>query len=160
MTPDCTELREHVVELVEGDLDRATDVRLRAHAARCGACARLIAVEEDVVAALRSWPPPPAMEIPVPELPRAPALSLASVRLAALGAVAAAALLLGTFVWLAGPGRPYADLSGRESAGTARTVHIREVIPSAEETPLPDDDLLALTAGVEAVVMRRPAQGR
>jgi anti-sigma factor RsiW len=158
---DCRLLNEHLVELVEGGLDAAQARSLRAHAATCPACARQLELEERLVQALRDVPAAPAIEVPVPDPEPAPIRRLHPVRLAMGGAAAAAAAILVVAALLGGFERvPPVAPSGDDVADTQRPVEILTVVESSDDAPLPDDGLLALTAGVEAVVMRRPAQAR
>ncbi len=175
----CQELRDQIVQLVEGDLGRAVADRLRAHAAACDACAQELGREERLVRLLRTpvAVPDACIALPAAELrPRYPLRSLRRLRraittrrLAAVMALAAAAAaVIVVAVGLRG-GRPGGGSPPAESpdgtpvarhADAHRLVRIRTIVDSTADAPLPGDDLLALTAGVEAVVMRRPAQGR
>ena len=163
MNTDCLELRDRIVELVEGDLDRALVDRLHVHAARCRDCGRELALETRVVAALRTWPGAPEIEIGVPHPGGRPPSRLAPWRLAGVAAATAAALLLALTAWLGLPASVEPGAGSGDAVvapGSLHPVRIVSVVESDADAPLPDDGLLALTAGVEAVVMRRPAQGR
>jgi anti-sigma factor RsiW len=160
VTTDCLELRDRIAELVEGDLDGAEAERLSAHAASCESCRHEIRLQEEVVAALRAWPPAPDVDVPLPDLGDARLHTAFPWRVAGLAATAAAALLVAAAAWLGGFERASPEIRPGTTAGPSDLVEIRMVIDSGADAPLPDDGLLALTAGVEAVVMRRPAQRR
>ena len=181
MTSECQDLHDQIVGLVEGDLERAATEYLRAHAAACPECAREIELEQTLVDALRALPPAPAFSVPCPDPEQKPVIALSTARARAPGAsggpvpgarsrlialattIAVAAILLvvvGARITSDLRVHPADDGDLRDLADSSRAVVIRTVIDSDADVALPDDDLLALTAGVEAVVMRRPARRR
>jgi hypothetical protein len=95
---------------------------------------------------LSAMPPAPAAAVSPPALPREPGGRVLPLRLPAWTA-AAAAVLVAVFVW-------HAAESGVER------VRVVGVVDASGPPPLVDERLLALTAGVEAVAMRRPTEIR
>ena len=186
----CESLGQDLVGLVEGDLPSSRADALHAHAASCMRCGRLVARQAALLTALREFSPVPEFDVLEPELPMglpidvrmdvrmdAPASINASrrstVRLAvAVALMSAAALLVAVRLGggLTSPNSPPTQPGSTSrstavgEAGTGKTgsvpVEIRTVLAFEGTEPRADDELLALTAGVEAIVMRWPAEDR
>ena len=183
---NCQNLSEILVDLAVGDLPAAEAVEVHAHAAACEPCRTLLAREMALVEALRNQPPVPAFQVQEPALPRAAIVALhaeyharrpdsrrpdsrrpdsrrhwgANARLAAAVALVSAAGLL----WAVRLGGGFDGVGNTASvndvAPAAVPVAIHTILASDGTIPPADDHFLALTAGIEAVVMRRPAQDR
>jgi len=176
---NCEHFSETIVGLVAGDLPAAESADLRAHAAACEPCGITLAREIHLVAALSDLPPVPTFDVSEPALPMAPVLELhpgevnrgrgaghwwANARLATAVALISAAGLLWA-VQLSGGIDPLGSPLGNTASGIATSptsvrLDIRTILEPEASVPQIDDHFLALTAGIEAVVMRRPAQNR
>ncbi len=143
--PACAELSDR--------LDAAATVRsvdelaggLERHLAGCQACAGLVERQRGLVRLLSSAPEAPQATFDPPSLPRR-----AGGRLLPLPAWLAAAAAAAVFV-VAGLRLPM---------GPAERVRVDRVVDVAGAPPPVDERLLALTAGSEAVAMRRPTELR
>ncbi len=165
MNVSCSPFEKQVVELVEGLLPAASAASLRSHAAHCTDCSRLLRRETGLVHLLRSQPASPVIDVVPPALPAGRLVRISALRLGAGVAAAAAAMLLAvayaagwTDVTAPSPDAPVAA-SERVAPATQR-VRVSTIIDGIGRVPLPDEGLLALTAGVEAVAMRRPTEAR
>lgn len=138
--PGCDELRERLDEAASAD----PAAGLREHAARCPACAELVARQRRLVALLSSMPEAPRAEFGPPVLPARPGGRVLPFP-AWIAAVAAAVLVA---------------IGWRLSSPPAERVRVERVVDVAGAPPPVDERLLALTAGVEAVAMRRPTEVR
>jgi len=181
--PLCTALGEFAAQVVEGGLPTPEADALRAHAAACGACATVLAHQTRLSRLLRSAPAAPPIDLVPPVLPRGVLLwpgrrrrlAATAAALAAAAVVAAVTLLPRTDTGHTDSGHTdsghtdsghtdsgHTDSGHTDSAPTGshaafvpvRVLHVEDM---AERAPLPDDDLMALTSGLEAVALRRPA---
>ncbi len=158
----CDQPTDDIRLYVAGELPDASRRLLSAHVATCAACARDVARERRLIGLLAGLPAVPEFDVAVPALPARRLITTR--RLAVAVALAAAASLLVALRLLA----PAASTPvGDDPLGVAEVpirrgspVHIRHVVDAAERAPPTADGLLAITAGVEAVVMRRPTLPR
>jgi anti-sigma factor RsiW len=151
----CRLVRGHVDEYVEGTLSVDLDDTLRAHCATCAACAGVVARQRRLRQALQGLARAPVADFPPPRLPESGRSRLrpaVAPRPLAWTAAAAAALVMA--VWA------YEMRAGGGSAGETARVHVESVVRDAGGLPPLDERLLALTAGAEAVAMRRPTEIR
>lgn len=139
--PDCRSLSERLDEAAAG-----SSPDLVAHLAACPACAELVRREQALVRLLSAQPGAPPATFAAPALPSVAAMRTGRLLRASWIAAAAAALLVAAVLHVAGP-RP-------------SLVQVDAVVDVADAPPPADDPLLALTAGVEAVAMRRPTELR
>ena len=143
----CRELRDRIDDVALARHDgRADDSRIAAHLVSCADCALLVARQRRLVEMLTSLPAAPRADFGPPRLPAAPRGALLRMRPAAWVASAAAAVLVAV-AW-------------HWSAREAERVQVESVVDVAEAPPPLDERLLALTAGPEAVAMRRPTEIR
>jgi anti-sigma factor RsiW len=172
----CHTFSQKLFDFVQGDLPEGEAGVMRTHAAACAPCATLLATERALVETLTNLPAAPTCDVPEPVLPRAfveqvaPVLQMrdsgrtrrwwAHARLGAAVALVSAAGLLWA-IQLSGAFEPLGTTASEDDA-VQRSVPVEITTVLASESTLPqvDDHFLALTAGVEAVVMRRPAQDR
>ena len=140
---NCRRLRDHLDEADAGSIPAP----LRAHAASCGVCRDLVRQQTRLLQMLGALPAAPRAEFPPPTLPGVPGGRLLPMRLPAWTAAAAAAALVGAIAW-------------RVSATDIERVRVVGVVDVAGAPPQVDERLLALTAGIEAVAMRRPTEIR
>ncbi len=145
---DCIRLQERVEELVSGALPPAETASLEEHVAGCADCRRTLARQRRLHAWLTDLPAAPPCAVEAPQLPAATARVLFPVRLR--WAAAAAAAFVAATIALHHGARPPA----------ASTVRVARVVDVAEAPPIADEPLLALSAGTEAVAMRRPTEVR
>jgi hypothetical protein len=138
---DCRSVYDRLDEAAAG-----ASPELDAHLAACAGCADLVRRQRRLAGLLDALPAAPHAEFAAPVLPGYPAGR--PVRLVRASWIAAAAAALLVAVLLRAHGLPQAH------------VRIDSVVDVAD-APLPaDDPLLALTAGMEAVAMRRPTELR
>ena len=138
---DCKSLRERLDEAVAG-----ARPELLEHVRDCAACAELVRRERSLVRVLSALPRAPLAEFPAPDVAAAPVLRMGRLARASWIAAAAAALL-GAVVL-------------HESGSRQAYVRVDAVVDVADAPLPPDDSLLALMAGVEAVAMQRPTEPR
>lgn len=131
----CRRVREGAGELAAGP-----PPEVASHAAACPTCARVLRRQARLAELLRSVGEAPDADVPRPALRAARLAPLLGFR-----AAAAAAVLLGAALWWGARGE---------------RVRIDEVVDVADAPPPIDERLLALTAGYEAVAMRRPTESR
>jgi len=117
------------------------------HARGCAACADELARQQRLESLLESLPSAPRVDVPRPSLPRSPAPVLRPVA-GWLAAAAAAALVV------------VATHAGGLGRDAVTTVRVQRVVDLPDAPSPADERLLALTAGVEAVAMRRPTECR
>jgi hypothetical protein len=141
--PLCRKLRDRLDEADPGSIPDA----LAAHAASCRPCGELLRRQAKLVRMLASLPAAPSADVARPALPDVPGGRLLPLRLPAWAAAAAAAALVAAIAW-------------RTSAPAVERVRVIGVVDVADAPPQTDERLLALTAGVEAVAMRRPTEIR
>ena len=139
--PDCRRVLDRLDEAAAGaypDLD--------AHVAACTPCADLVRRQRRLAGLLDALPQAPSAEFAAPAMPGYPAGRPVRIVRASWIAAAAAALLVAVLL----------------RAHSFPQAHVRiDSVVDVADAPLPaDDPLLALTAGMEAVAMRRPTELR
>ena len=139
----CRQLRDHLDQAEPGSIPGT----MTAHAASCPPCGRLLRRQARLVRMLESLPAAPSADVARPALPDVPGGRLLPLRLPAWAAAAAAAALVAAVVW-------------HSSTPAVERVRVVGVVDVAGAPPQTDERLLALTAGVEAVAMRRPTEIR
>jgi hypothetical protein len=137
----CLLLDERLDEVVAGTADAA----LQGHAEACPACAPVVGRQRRLVRLLEALPTAPVADFAAPRLPAGRVLRLTRLRVAA-AAVAAAVVVMATARFAL--------------HGTRATIRVERVVDLADAPPMADERLLALTAGFEAVAMRRPTEMR
>jgi len=154
LTP-CHLVEQRSAELADPRLDGALDAELtalRAHARECGACEAALAFHRELAEALSQPLSVPDAEVPVPSLAEVPVLPIARWTSVLRPAAAAAAIFALAAVLVQG-----AFLSGSTNSYPVRV----QVVEADSSAPaVPDQGLLALTAGWEAVASLRPALPR
>ncbi len=154
---DCRTTRRHARELVADELAPGPAAALRGHAAGCAACARHLRQERLLHELLGALPAAPRRRIDAPELPaHAPARGRVLLARPGLWAAASAAAAVLAIAWFARSEAGDVETTAPSTANAPELTFVDDL----RDPPPADDDLLALTAGVEAVVMRRPALGR
>jgi hypothetical protein len=167
MQSDCNALLNRLAEVVDrhvGDCDTVDPeiVALRAHALRCAPCERLVARHEHIAALLSAPLPVPSFDVPVPR--GASTMSVAVDPSATPGrravllrrAVAAAALIC--VAVLAAEFLPRGSPSPRSTQpAQGEPVRITSIVSVRPSPGVPDEALLRLAAGAEAVASLRPA---
>ncbi len=140
--PLCARVWEFAPQVVEGGLPADEAGALRTHASACGSCASVLARQTRLSSILRSLPAAPSVELVAPSLPRGRVL-----RVAGAAAAAAAAVVISVTLLMV------EDRDLEAAFVPVRVLHVQDL---AERAPLPDDDILSLTSGLEAVALRRP----
>ena len=153
-TSTCQRLRARIAEVLDRSLEEPELASLRTHGERCEPCAGVLRSHGALVDALSSLPKEPGLDIPVPALPAGRVIPL---RTKVAAAAVAAALLSAVAVGMVQSSLSTADLLC-EMAGTP--IRVDRVVDAAESPDAPDEELLALTVGWEAVASRRPAVTR
>jgi hypothetical protein len=138
--PDCRDLRERLDEAAVG-----VRPEWETHLRTCADCAELVRRQRSLVRLLSRQPRAPLAAFPAPALPAGPAMRPRLVR-ASWIAAAAAALLVAVIL--------------RAAPSQHARVQVDTVVDVADAPPPADDSLLALTAGMEAVAMRRPTEAK
>lgn len=169
--PDpCLAFDEVLPALAAGE---TCDPAVAGHADACEACASALRRERRLVAMLRALPAAPAGDIPVPALPALPGDEADAAvrrfrvfRLPAVAAALAAAVLAAVAVGIATRGGLGGD-AGDGASGDAGTlasapalVGDLRIVDTLEFSAGPDDRLLAITGGPEAVAARHSASAR
>jgi hypothetical protein len=126
---------------------------LERHAVDCVDCVRVLARQRRLEALLETGMRAPQAGLPVPSLQAEPAPGI--LRTLPRWVIPAAAALLAAVTTAAALHR---DPAARTEPAPA--VYVGEVVDLPDAPPPADERLLALTDGVEAVAMRRPAEGR
>ena len=161
MTPSCDELRQDLAELTAGEFDESRRAELSAHVDACAACARLVALQTVLESELRALPAAPITSLAQPALPAQPARRARLLRFAAaVAAVAAVALVAVGFGSSPAHDAPREAAVVQQASAAKRAPVISKIVDMSGSGEASDDGLLALTAGLEAVAMRRPAKGR
>jgi hypothetical protein len=139
--PDCRQVNER---LDEAALGASPD--LAGHLAGCTPCADLVRRQRKLAQLLEALPRAPQTDVPAPTVPGFRAGAPLRLVRASWIAAAAAALLVAVLL----------------QSASVHPDHVRvDSVVDVADAPLPaDDSLLALTAGVEAVAMRRPTELR
>jgi hypothetical protein len=139
--PDCRSVHER---LDEAALGASPD--LARHLAACTPCAELVRRQRKLALLLDALPRAPRADFPAPAVPGFRAGAPLRLVRASWIAAAAAALLVAVLV----------------QSASVHPDHVRiDSVVDVADAPAPaDDPLLALTAGVEAVAMRRPTELR
>ena len=138
---DCRSVHER---LDEAALGASPDVA--GHLAECTPCAELVRRQRKLARLLEALPPSPRADFPAPAVPGFRAGAPRRRGRASWIAAPAAALLVAVLV--------------RSASVRPDLVRIDSVVDIADAPAPADDPLLALTAGVEAVAMRRPTELR
>jgi len=174
----CHRTDERIAEVLDDSLVDAELTMLREHLGACDPCNRLVAghrrLERHLVDALTATP---RFEVPVPALPgRTPVFSLRAFVLrnrAAAMLLAAVLLVAGGGLAATGPARrltppgpagtPVVDTCAATAPGVViggEPVVIHRVVDGRIRPGAPDEFLVALTTGWEAVAARRPTELR
>ncbi len=166
----CRSFEEVLPALAAGE---ACEPALAAHGEECGVCSAALRRERRLVSMLRALPAAPAGEVPVPALPPLPGDFAAAssgparlFRLPAAVAALAAAVLAAIAVGIAtrgGLGGEAGDASSADAgilAAVPAVVGDLRIVDTREFSAGPDDRLLAITGGPEAVAARHSASGR
>lgn len=157
----CDALAERVQDLTGSSSPRDPSLEaLRLHTETCQPCAELLAQQQALETLLGSLPEAPAFRVPLPSLPQRPSVEVVARRRsrvfrliphAAAAAILAAAavgsyMLPRSVTW--------------ETAELGESVRVERVVSRRGAPALQDERLVALTAGWEAVALRRPTERR
>ena len=139
--PDCRSVLDRLDEAAAGACSE-----LNGHVADCAPCADLVRRQRRLAGLLDALPEAPRADFAAPAVPGYPAGRPLRLIRASWIAAAAAALLVAVLL----------------RAHSLPQAHVRvDSVVDVADAPLPaDDPLLALTAGMEAVAMRRPTEQR